>query len=154
MIQLNRVTEYALMALQYISKKGEGSKISAREIAQTYGLPFEMTAKTLQRLKDSKLVQSTQGIKGGYSLQKPLSEISLAEFLTLMQGFPSVVMCVAQGENKAICEYERKCEMKHFMQNLNTRMIQFLSQVKLDELIADFSKSFHKEKSYEISYLS
>ena len=68
MIRLNRTTEYGLMALRYISNKrrragGPESWASAREIADTYGLPFEITAKTLQRLKDLELIQSAQGAR-------------------------------------------------------------------------------------------
>ena len=79
MIRLNRTTEYGLMALRYISRK-QGCT-SAREVADTYGLPFEITAKTLLRLKDLGLIQSTQGARGGYTLSRCMKEISLAEFL-------------------------------------------------------------------------
>ncbi|MBI2711274.1 MAG: IscS subfamily cysteine desulfurase [Bdellovibrio sp.] len=48
---------------------------SAREIADTYGLPFEITAKTLQRLKETGLIESAHGAKGGYTLHRSLDEI-------------------------------------------------------------------------------
>src|SRR3954447_14140677 len=94
MIKLNRTTEYGLMALRHMSRK-RSEVTSAREIADSYGLPFEITAKTLQRLKDTGLIQSAQGARGGYTLQRPLSEVSLAEFLHLMEGQQSVVACAS-----------------------------------------------------------
>ena len=165
MIRLNRTTEYGLMALRHISRKHLLRPLevtSAREIADSYGLPFEITAKTLQRLRDTGLIQSAQGARGGYLLLRPLAEISLAEFLNLMEGPQSMVVCASpslptldeaqtsQSSNPAVsaplstsssvssaaapCEYGKKCEIKHVMNRLNTRFVQFLSDICLAEL--------------------
>ncbi|HAR43892.1 MAG TPA: hypothetical protein DCS07_14865 [Bdellovibrionales bacterium] len=147
MFKINRTTEYGLIALQHMSqRRGAGDVISAREIADHYGLPFEITAKTLQRLKDTGLIQSAQGAKGGYTLQRALTEINLAEFLRLMEGPQAVVVCAGAEDidtphenadpNKCHnhCEYERKCEIKHVMNNLNARVYRFLSEITLAEL--------------------
>src|SRR3954447_17323232 len=102
MIKLNRTTEYGLMALKHMSRKcaPTGNVVtSAREVADTYGLPFEITAKTLQRLKDTGLIQSAQGARGGYTLQRPLGEVNVAEFLSLMEGPQSVVACAGSLAN-------------------------------------------------------
>src|SRR5689334_10334509 len=96
MFKLNRTTEYGLIALRHIGRKHGNDPhgvTSAREIADSYGLPFEITAKTLQRLRDSGLIQSAQGAKGGYTLQRALEQVSLAEFLEMMEGPQSVVVC-------------------------------------------------------------
>src|SRR5262245_14121899 len=96
MIKLNRTTEYGLMALRHMSRKRSSdpqSVTSAREVADSYGLPFEITAKTLQRLKDTGLIHSAQGARGGYTLQRALSDVTLAEFLRLMEGPQAVVAC-------------------------------------------------------------
>src|SRR5580704_999027 len=97
MIKLNRTTEYGLMALRHMSQKhrteGTAEVTSAREIADFYCLPFEITAKTLQRLKDTGLIQSAQGARGGYTLQRSLQDVNLAEFLQLMEGPQAVVAC-------------------------------------------------------------
>jgi len=138
MIKLNRMTEYGLMALRHISRK-PAAVTSAREIADSYDLPFEITAKTLQRLKEKGLIQSAHGAKGGYTLQRPLEDISLAEFLELMEGPQSVVACYGPSEKlkekkKAGCEYGRRCEIKHMMNDLNSRVFKFLSEIQLSEL--------------------
>jgi Rrf2 family protein len=135
MIKLNRTTEYGLMALRHMSRKRAPEVTSAREIADSYGLPFEITAKTLQRLKDTGLIQSAQGARGGYTLQRPLSDVNLAEFLRLMEGPQSVVLCAASVESEAMgCEYGGRCEIKHLMSNLNSRIFTFLAGICLSEL--------------------
>jgi len=147
MFKINRTTEYSLIALQHMNhRRSAGDVTSAREIADHYGLPFEITAKTLQRLKDTGLIQSAQGAKGGYTLQRPLTDINLAEFLRLMEGPQAVVVCAGAEEIDTphekpdpskchnACEYERKCEIKFVMNNLNARVFRFLSEITLAEL--------------------
>lgn len=142
MIKLNRTTEYGLMALRHMSQKnrGEGAVevTSAREIADFYGLPFEITAKTLQRLKDTGLIQSAQGARGGYTLQRPLADVSLKEFLQLMEGPQAVVACagaVQPTTPECGCEYKTKCGIKNPMSDLNTRVLDFLSSIRLPEVL-------------------
>jgi Rrf2 family protein len=138
MIKLNRTTEYGLMALRHMSQRSQVT--SAREVAESYGLPFEITAKTLQRLKDTGLIQSAQGARGGYTLKRSLHEISLAEFLQLMEGPQSVVACSSGGELTVLeeakcCEYQTKCGIRSVMSDLNARVMGFLSGIRLDEIV-------------------
>ena len=62
MIKLNRTTEYGLMALRHMSRKralDPSELTSAREVSPIFlDLPFEITAKTLQRMRDTGLIQS------------------------------------------------------------------------------------------------
>ena len=137
MIKLNRTTEYGLMALRNLSRKKESKDVtSAREIADSYGFPFEITAKTLQRLKDTGLIQSAQGARGGYTLQRQLADVSLAEFLHLMEGPQSVVACATgtSSSSASPCEYHNRCEIRSVMAGLNQRLYQFLSEIRLVEI--------------------
>lgn len=137
MLKLNRTTEYGLIALRHISRKyslDPNEVTSAREIADSYELPFEATAKTLQKLKDSGLIQSAHGAKGGYTLSRPLNEISVAEFLQLMEGPQALVLCSSPMEQEPIghgCEYQKRCEIKQFMNQLNSQIFGLLSGTML-----------------------
>ena len=134
MLKLNRTTEYGLIALRHMSRKTD-QVTSAREVSDQYGFPFEITAKTLQRLRDSGLIASAQGSRGGYTLKRALSEVTLAEFLELMEGPLGVVACTAGHEESAgPCEYHGKCEMKGIMSGLNSRVLRFLAGIRLEEL--------------------
>ncbi len=148
MIKFNRTTEYGLMALRHMSRKQlmDPSEVtSAREVADTYGLPFEITAKTLLRLKDSGLIQSAHGAKGGYTLQKSLEQISLAEFLDLMEGRQSLVACAIDSDESLLdCAYGNRCEIKHVMGRLNEKVARFLSGIQLSEITQE---SFNKGSS-------
>jgi len=148
MFKINRTTEYGLIALQHMANKALTELTSAREVSDTFGLPFEITAKTLQRLKDSGLIYSAQGARGGYTLKRPLQQVTLAEFLRLMEGPQSVVVCTSSGKTVPVeqaqetpscdhpCAYSKQCEIKSLMSNLNERVLGFLSSITLAELNA------------------
>jgi Rrf2 family protein len=131
-IRLNRTTEYGLMALRYMSRRPGCT--SAREIADTYGLPFEITAKTLLRLKDLGLIQSTQGARGGYTLQRRMKDVTLAQFLEMMEGPQFLVSCTSEIGQEENCEYRPRCEIQHVLGDLNHRILRFFSNIRLSEL--------------------
>lgn len=175
MIKLNRTTEYGLIALRHMSQKqdsGCSSVTSAREISDQYGFPFEITAKTLQKLRDLGLIASAQGARGGYTMKCELEKISLAQFLEMMEGPQSVVACVpsASGNGPAPqemssedsspkagrpsrgvcgCEYQRRCEVKSVMSDLNERVFEFLSSIRLAEFAKGMAKPIPLEMSFE-----
>ena len=151
MIKLNRVTEYALISLRHMGRKHAADSravTSAREISDQYGLPFEITAKTLQRLRDTGLIVSAQGARGGYLLQSDLARVTLAQFLDLMEGAQGVVACAPAEESSAPsaasepachCEYHNSCEIRSMMGGLNRRVRDFLESIMLSELTGDIS---------------
>jgi Rrf2 family protein len=125
------------MALRYISRKGGAeARASAREVADAYGLPFEITAKTLMRLKDSGLIASSQGSRGGYRLNRSMREVTLAEFLGIMEGPQFLVTCAAElgTSTEAECEYRPRCDIQHVMGELNGRILGFFAGIRLSEL--------------------
>ena len=137
MLKFNRTTEYALIALRHLSSKDRGGSSSAREIADVYGLPFDILAKTLQRMKDSGMLQSAQGARGGYMLRRPLEQVTLAEFLELMEGANGVVACAEKPDHELTCEFQSKCQIHGVMRGLNARLKSFLSGIRLSEFAAD-----------------
>jgi Rrf2 family transcriptional regulator, nitric oxide-sensitive transcriptional repressor len=140
MVKLNRTTEYGLIALRYMMEKqslGDASVTSARELSDRYHLPFEITAKTLQRMKESGLIQSAHGARGGYTIARCPSKLNVSEFLELMEGPQAVVSCTGSGpksDSMKACEYSEKCEMQGVMTDLNSRVIGFLAGIRLTDL--------------------
>jgi len=70
MISFTRKTDYALIALSYLGKlKREGSKpVSARHIAETFGMPQPLLMNILKELCQTRIVASKRGATGGYVL--------------------------------------------------------------------------------------
>lgn len=135
MLRLNRTTEYGLVALRHMSQRPD-ELLSAREIAQEYGFPFEILAKTLQRLNRIGVVESVQGAHGGYRIKLELSSMDLAQFIRLMEDSPGVVACIAPEHQ---CEFEERCEIKGPLRSLNDKFYRFLATIRLDEVVGELA---------------
>ncbi|MBI3555905.1 MAG: Rrf2 family transcriptional regulator, partial [Deltaproteobacteria bacterium] len=120
--------------LTYIRNKGEGELTSAREIADRFDLPFEILAKTLQRLKDQGVIASTYGTRGGYILSRDLIKLSLGEFLKMMEGPVAVVACTHPDAVHQDCGYHGHCNIKSMMSQLNSRFYDFLDRISVEEI--------------------
>jgi Rrf2 family protein len=136
------------MALSYIRGKVQGEVSSAREISDYFDLPFEILAKTLQRLKEQGMISSSYGTRGGYILARDLKAVNLADFLTMMEGPLSVVACAPQApsvtqttESNCGCEYQGNCNIKPVMSAFNDRLYDFLHRISLEELTRGSAKS-------------
>src|SRR5207245_3019656 len=70
MLKLSKKTDYALMAVQYMSSGGADRVVNTKEIAEEYNIPVELLAKVLQKLGKKGLIVSQNGPKGGYVLAK------------------------------------------------------------------------------------
>jgi Rrf2 family protein len=132
MLRINKASEYGVLALRYIGGKGDAS--SAREISEALTLPYELTAKTLQRLKEAGFIGSSMGTKGGYLLVNPLSEISFAQVIDALEGPIAIVECAQHEGNE--CTRNSTCELKDGMKILNQKIRGLLEQTKLIELVS------------------
>lgn len=132
MFKFNRSTEYSLMALRYIRRK-ERAKLgyaSAREIASVYGIPYDMTAKVLQRLKEMGWIASVQGARGGYALACEPTRIVMSEFIRKLEGDDTLALCLEDET----CDLAARCEMKHLMIDVNQRILRFFAGIRLSEI--------------------
>lgn len=134
MFRINRATEYALIALTHMGRKDGESVSTAREISDQYGLPYELTAKTLQQLKNSGFLASTQGVRGGYRLTRSLHEMNLGSLVGALEGETAVVDCCSRGDASQ-CLYETKCEIRFFMTNLSSQLNELLHGMSLGQLV-------------------
>ena len=132
MLRVNKASEYGVLALGFIGN--QGGALSARQIADGLRLPFEITAKTLQRLKEAGLIESTMGTNGGYRLINPLSKISFAQVINALEGPVALVECADHsGGNE--CARTESCGLKGGMHKLNVRLHELLESIKLSELV-------------------
>lgn len=143
MLSLTRKTDYALIALSYLGKlREEGSKpVSARHIAEMFGLPQPLLMNILKELCQTKIVTSKRGAQGGYVLAADPNQLSLLEVVTAMEGPLQFAQCavalpiIGQG-----CPIAGGCPIKSPIRHLHARINEFLAEVKLQELINSFGE--------------
>src|SRR5882762_8156175 len=78
MLKLTKKADYGLMAMKHLAEHAEEGSCSAKDVAESYGIPPEALAKILQRLTKAGLLHSQHGINGGYKLARDAHEIGRA----------------------------------------------------------------------------
>lgn len=138
MLKINKKVEYALMALKFMADKArhssDGSALtSAREVCDEFNTPFDTTAKVMQLMNNQDILRSTKGIKGGYSLNKNLNDITYMELVRLIEGKEHIGR-VCEGK-QGTCELYGKCNIATPVEKLNRKLNQFLETLTLEDLL-------------------
>jgi len=133
MLRFTKRADYGLMAIHYIAVHDGLGTISARRIAEEFGIPPELLAKVLQRLAKRRLIVSQNGPKGGYALARQPNEITVGEVIRALEGPISIVSCMDHGG----CPQEPRCNLKRPVQKLQAAISQLLDTMSLAELTSD-----------------
>ena len=142
MNKLNRKLEYALMTLQYLMENPR-EKVSAKEVCEKTGSPFDATARVMQIMTQHGLLRSEQGVKGGYLLVKNLSEVSFLELMEMILGPIEVAKCVG---NVMGCELISKCNIQSPVQRINLKIRDFFAELQLSEVLINSNPSILVQK--------
>lgn len=131
--QISRKVEYGARAMVYLASLPEGMTTSFREIARKMDIPQEFLAKILKTLVKEKLVKSTRGARGGYSLARPGSHISLLEVIEAVEGKVGVNLCTDRDIRG--CQFSgASCTMHGVWQLGQERMLEVYRNARLDRL--------------------
>jgi len=85
-MKLTSRSEYALLALIYLSRNDSEGYVSVETIARAQGIPPKFLEQILLALKRARYLRSSKGQRGGYRLGKPAKTITLAEIIRLLDG--------------------------------------------------------------------
>ncbi|MDZ7363769.1 MAG: Rrf2 family transcriptional regulator [candidate division KSB1 bacterium] len=135
MLRLSRKAEYGIIALKYMQSRPSGQTCSAREIAERYNIPVELMAKVLQKMAKDGLLQSAQGIYGGYELAMPPSKISVADVVESIDGPIGIVECVVSEEACKCVQYTTGvCNISDPFVQIQGKFKNFLNGISLADL--------------------
>jgi len=139
MLSLTRKTDYALVALALLGRRrtaGEGP-VSARLVAEEFGLPRPLLMNILKELAQAKIVTSTRGATGGYTLAHDPDQITVLEVITAIEGPVRLAQCCdglpIAGQGCAI--EAAHCPAKGAVQKLHQQIIRFFEEMTLQDLL-------------------
>lgn len=137
MFKVSRKSEYALIALQHMSRQPREALVSVAEMAQVEGIPPDILAKVLQGLKRVGILAATKGAGGGYRLARPLTEIRFLDVIRPFEDQIAVVSCqLANFDGRADCERADACSLRDPMSVLNAFVIRQFESLTMDMFIS------------------
>ncbi len=96
---LSNSCRYGIRAVIYIaSQPKQNGKTGIRQISKDLDLPTPFLAKILQQLAKQKILSSTKGPHGGFSLRKDPKKITLLDIIRTIDGNDLFDNCVIHDE--------------------------------------------------------
>lgn len=83
---LGNQVEWALHCMTVLGRMPEGVQVSAKLLAEFHSVPKEYLSKAMQALAGAGLVNTTSGPKGGYSLSRAPSKITMLDIVEAVEG--------------------------------------------------------------------
>ena len=124
--------EYGMLALTDIAlHSGNGSSVSAPEIAERQGISQKYLEQILTHLKQAGLIRAQKGLRGGYALTRPADRIRLSEILNALDN--SILEETGTGNGETLRDAVNAC----LWQKLNRTMIDFAESKTLSEFLTD-----------------
>ena len=129
LMNVGRRVDYAVRALSYLAGQSEGRVVSRTDIEKNQDIPSFYLSKIMKDLVAGGLVRSHIGSKGGFSLAKAASEISIKEVYETVER-PLVLMeCLDKGSE--YCSFCAVCLQKSIWQEAQSVLADFLAGVTI-----------------------
>ena len=134
MLQLSKKVEYGLIALRHMAMKPRGQVFTAKELAQEYDLPYELLAKVLQKLARAGIINSTQGVKGGYSFVKAPKEMPVSHIIRIIEEEkPMIAECYVDGPDS--CYLFDNCTIRKPLGKIQRHLNVLFDEMTIQEII-------------------
>lgn len=133
MIVIGRQTDYAARIVLHLASLEEGTRVTAREIAASRLIPPAFIRRIVSRLSARGILITVRGNKGGVTLARPPSRVSLREVIEAMEGPIAMNSCLTQA---GACPLAELCPVQASWAGATQHLAQYLDGVRFDALAA------------------
>ncbi len=85
-MRLNRSTGYGLLAVAYIAQNKDQGLILSQDVSKKYNISSEYLLKVMQQLVRARILQSKKGPRGGFSMARPATKITMLDVVEAVEG--------------------------------------------------------------------
>jgi Rrf2 family protein len=134
MLKLTKKADYGLIALKHLALRDEAAAASAKEIADTYGIPVTLLSKILQKLARGGYLRSEQGTNGGYRLARDPESITALEVIREIDGPIILTACFTEhGE----CSHSTLCNVREPLRRVHEGILRLLGSITINDISRD-----------------
>jgi len=131
MIRVGKLTDYATVILSVMAKD-KNRVFAAMEMAAMTGIALPTVSKILKILVNAKVLMSTRGSKGGYTLAREPENITVAAIISALEGPIALTEC---SISKQACEQASGCGIRANWHLINQTIHNALESVTLADLV-------------------
>lgn len=142
-MKVSRRGEYAIKAMMYLGERDVTVGATTSDIAKHAQIPEPFLNQILLSLKNSGLLRSRRGSRGGYVLNRQASEITIGEIARLMDGPLAPIPCasVTAYEPCPSCPEPDACRLRLLMRRVRDSIADILDRTTLQDLLSNPSKT-------------
>jgi FeS assembly SUF system regulator len=136
MLKLTKKADYSLIALKHFAlrQRETGGAVSAKEVADTCGIPLPMVSKLLQKLGKSGFLVSEYGTNGGYRLARDPGRISALEVIQAIDGPIVLADCFTEH---TFCGHSGRCTVRKPLKRIHEGIVRLLNSVSIQDMLRD-----------------
>ena len=86
MISITTKSPYALNALVELYHQGDRGPVPIAELARRREIPVQFLEQLFASLRRAGILRSQRGVKGGYTLARPATEVTVLELVEVLDG--------------------------------------------------------------------
>jgi len=142
---LSNTCKYGIRAVIYLAwKAGEDKRIGIKTISNDLGIPTPFLGKILQTLVRHKILKSSKGPHGGFSLGKPAGKISMLDIIFVIDGSDLFDICLIDVKSCAeIQEKNFPCTLHEAFNTVRKEIYRLFRDITIENLVNDLEKDRH-----------
>ncbi len=122
-------TEYAVRALAHLARRGDGSIVTVKELAEETGISVHFLYTIFDLLTRSGIVRPHRGVQRGFSLSRPARDISFYDILLAVEGPIEKTNCLL--DHRKPCMTESPCAAHEAWHRLREQAETVLRRISL-----------------------
>lgn len=143
-MQFSKSTDYALHALVHLALSAQDNKIGIKELADMLDVSESYLSKIMTQLRKDGLVRAVPGVKGGYKLSRPASQITFLDVIFSTEGGQEMFVCSnSDSKQHTSVTHERKtskaqepvCMIKEVMDQAENALHHFLENQTIQSIV-------------------
>jgi Rrf2 family protein len=140
---LSNSCRYGIRAILYLaSKDARNNKIGIRQISEDLELPTPYLAKILQNLVKHRILSSTKGPNGGFSLLRKPESITLLDIVKIIDGEEVLTNCIIHnGSCNSVRKSMKPCPVHDDYSKIRTELINMFKGKTIAEIVKKASYS-------------
>jgi Rrf2 family iron-sulfur cluster assembly transcriptional regulator len=134
---LSNSCRYGIRAVIYLANQPKtAGKTGIKKISTDLDLPMPFLAKILQQLAKQKILSSSKGPHGGFSLLRDPKKITLLDIVTSIDGPDIFTHCVMHNDScESINKTKHKCPLHDDYDRIRKIMINVFSKKTIFDLV-------------------
>jgi len=140
---LSNSCRYGIRAVIYLASQRSGDfKIGIKQISNDLDLPTPFLAKILQQLAKQKILSSSKGPHGGFSLLKDPHNITLLDIVNTIDGYDTFTTCVMyKGSCEGKNNDKKVCPLHEDYEKTRSELIRLFSNRTIYDLVKKVDSS-------------